>query len=199
MFRSRLAGQRVPLTVGLGLTTLAALVAAVGWVDRLEWLGYDHYVRHFSRIPASERILHIDVDDAALDRVASWPWPRDLQADLVQTLGELGASHIVTDLVWSEPRPPEWRTPAIDPYADLEGRIPQVGQVSEENLVFPDDELASAIRETGCVYLAMYHQDAVAQPDPAGAALEAQAIALLEQDFSLDADQLAVRMSRPAP
>ena len=198
MLRSRLAGQQVALSVGLGLTALAALAAGLGWIDRLEWQGYDFQVRYFSRVPASERILHVDIDDRAFDRVVSWPWPRDLQADLVRILGELGAAQVIPDLVWSEPRAQrELRSPSNDLYAGLEGEIPQVGELTEENLVYPDDELAAAVSETAGVYLAMYYQQQVGAEFEAPATAALETVRLLESDFSLDAEQLASRMNRP--
>ena len=72
--------------VGLALTAAAVTLQATGVADPIEWAGFDFNVRHFSRVPASERIVHIDIDDAALERVGSWPWPRDLQGDLIRIL-----------------------------------------------------------------------------------------------------------------
>jgi len=102
------------LAVGLGLTGLAVVLhLTTRLTEPVEWHGLDFYVRHFSRIPASERIVHIDIGDDALDRVGSWPWPRDLQAELVRVLDELGAEQIVIDIVWSDPKPPVVRLPGL--------------------------------------------------------------------------------------
>ena len=39
--------------------------------ERVELLGYDHLVRHFSRIPASDRIVHIDIDPTTIRAIPS--------------------------------------------------------------------------------------------------------------------------------
>ncbi len=45
----------------------------------------------------------IDLDDASLDRLGQWPWPRTLVARLVERLHAAGAAAIAFDIVFSEP------------------------------------------------------------------------------------------------
>lgn len=182
------------VAVGLGLTLIAVIVHLSGlgtW--RLEWLGYDELVRHFSRIPPSDRIVHVDIDDDALDRVGSWPWPRDLQGELIRILDELGAERIAMDIVWTEPRADEIRHPGLEPYADLEGEIEIVGELSEENIVYPDEELALAIAESGRVILGAFYQTGHREPTPVEVSLAAQ----LRDDFNLAPGDLANMTGHP--
>ncbi len=181
--------------VGLGLTATAIAVCLTGVADSIEYAGFDFNVRHFSRVPASDRIVHIDIDDAALDRIGSWPWPRDLQGRLIRTLKDLGASQIIADIVWSEPKPPELRMPGLDRFADLEGMRKHIGQASVENLVFPDDELAAAVAEAGNVYLAMYYESARGNDTLSPTAK--RVTDLIRRDFELDAAAVAERTRIP--
>ncbi|HSW46315.1 MAG TPA: CHASE2 domain-containing protein [Phycisphaerae bacterium] len=183
------------ITVGLGLTVAAIVVHLAGLAEPFEWVGFDLNVRHFSRTPASEKIVHIDIGDDALDRVGSWPWPRDLQADLLRILKELGAAQIITDIVWSEPKPPEVRLPGLHRFADLEGMQDQVGEASVENVVFPDDELASAIAQAGNVYLAMYYETANARAEESPD--ERRITELLRGSFELTAPTIARQTEIP--
>lgn len=177
--------------VGLALTALAVGLHLAGLTEPWEWVGFDINVRRFSRTPASDRILHIDIDDDALDRIGSWPWPRDLQAELLRTLKNLGAAQVVTDIVWTEPKPPEVRLPGLERFADLEGMSDRIGEASSENLVFPDDELASAIAQAGNVYLAMYYEsEANGQETPPD---ERRIAEVLHEHFELDAAAVAAR------
>ncbi len=75
------------LLIGAALTLAAVAFCLLGLTDGIEWPAYDFHVRYFSSLRASDRILHVDIDDDALSRVGSWPWPRDLQAELIRTLG----------------------------------------------------------------------------------------------------------------
>lgn len=192
MLRRWFKEQKWALAVGLGLTLLALVLLLTGVTRRLEWLGFDFHVRHFSDVPASESILHVDIDDDALDRVGSWPWPRDLQGELIRILAELGADQIVMDIVWTEPRSAELRLPELDPLAELEGEVDVVGELTEENLVWPDDELAAAIAATDNVYLAMYFAERD-EADSAGGLANAIA-ALLRADFELGPAELADKL-----
>src|SRR4029453_8337848 len=69
--RRWLAHQGWGIWIGLALTLLAAILHWAGLTLRLELQAYDFYVRHFSRIPASDKIVHIDIDDDALARFES--------------------------------------------------------------------------------------------------------------------------------
>ncbi len=48
-------------------------------------------------------VLLVDIDDASLQRLGQWPWPRARMAELVQRIGAAGAVVIVLDMVFSEP------------------------------------------------------------------------------------------------
>lgn len=152
--------QRGAWAVGLAVTAAAILLQHLGVFDRIEWYFLDLHFRRVNRLGANAPLVHVDIDDAALDRVGAWPWPRDLQADLVRVIGECGARSIILDLVFSEPRPPELRLPDFTQFETIEGEVEQLGALGPENAVFPDDELAEAIREAGNVVLATFYKPA---------------------------------------
>ena len=64
---------------------------------------FDAYQRIHPREyqPAPVRI--IDIDEASLNRLGQWPWPRSRLADLVDRLRQLGAAAIVFDMLFAEP------------------------------------------------------------------------------------------------
>jgi adenylate cyclase len=80
----------------------------VRWADpaplrELRDSAFDQYQRLVPReyVPVPVRI--IDVDEASLRELGQWPWPRDLLAELLGRLGELGAAVVVFDILFSEP------------------------------------------------------------------------------------------------
>lgn len=158
-----------------------------GHTQRLEWAFLDWHFAHVNAVPASPEIVHIDIDDGALSRVGSWPWPRDLVADMVRVLAELKAQEIVLDLVYSEPRPAEVRLPVLATSADAEAVADELQRATIENVVSPDEELAAAIREAGCVRLAMFHK-----PAPVRSPAEKRAIAFLAHHPEADAASVGV-------
>jgi adenylate cyclase len=51
------------------------------------------------------RFVVVDIDEASIARVGSWPWSRERMAELSRALGTLGASLQIFDIVLPEQRP----------------------------------------------------------------------------------------------
>ena len=89
--------------------TLVMLVAAfwpqVTILDRMELRTVDW--RFHMRGPLSPHpdIVLVTVDEASLDKVGKWPWPRQLFARLTRQLTAAGARAIVYDVFFIEPEP----------------------------------------------------------------------------------------------
>lgn len=143
--------------IALGLAiTLGTAGLLTPRLDPLERLALDLRFRYANRVPADPRIVHVDIDDGSLERIGRWPWPRDVVADLVRTLHELGASAIALDLLFDEPEP--YRVNLATPSADAPGAERILGAMNEQNIVWPDLELADAVRRAGNVYLSMHFE-----------------------------------------
>jgi adenylate cyclase len=94
---------------------LVALIAAVALV--LEWApasfsawsGAEHLVKDpIHRLLASDeadpRVVIVDVDEASIARLGSWPWPRARVADLLEALvGAYGVRAVGVDIVFPAP------------------------------------------------------------------------------------------------
>jgi class 3 adenylate cyclase len=109
--------RHVPLGLGLSATALVATIATLGGLDPLERESID---LRFARAPRAPRpmtdaIVHVDIDDGALDSVGRWPWDRTILADAVAELGRAGAATVALDLVLSDPQAPEHRPDAQQP------------------------------------------------------------------------------------
>ncbi len=55
---------------------------------------------------ASSDIVLVEIDDASLREVGSWPWPRSKQARLIEDIDSLGARQILLDILYSSPSAP---------------------------------------------------------------------------------------------
>jgi EAL domain-containing protein (putative c-di-GMP-specific phosphodiesterase class I)/CHASE2 domain-containing sensor protein len=73
--------------------------------------------------PVSGEIVLVEIDDASLREVGSWPWPRSKQAQLINEIDSLGAHRIVMDILYANPS-----LPAED--AALAAAIGQSGKVT---------------------------------------------------------------------
>ena len=54
-------------------------------------------------LPADDRIVIVDIDEASLKQIGQWPWPRDTVAELLQKLSDLEVGMIGLDVVFVEP------------------------------------------------------------------------------------------------
>ncbi|HVP13372.1 MAG TPA: CHASE2 domain-containing protein [Phycisphaerae bacterium] len=139
---------------GLAVTILTASFALSEIGQRLELLAFDWRMRHCNTLQPTTPIVHLDIDDGSLDRVGRWPWRRDQLADLIRAVGEMGAKCIVVDFLLSEYEQPLIDDPRYGPFSDVEPPAEILGEISDENAIFGDLELADAIRTAGNVYLA---------------------------------------------
>ena len=60
-----------------------------------------------TKLPSSEQIHIVAIDDNSLAEVGGWPWPRSVHAELVEKLDAAGAKAIVLDVLFLEPSTPE--------------------------------------------------------------------------------------------
>ncbi len=91
----------IPLIVG----GLFAALDLFGALDSLENKVYDLFLHWKPAVKESPRIVLLDVDEEAIEKTASWPWPRGLVAKGLETLSELGADYIVFDIEYNERSP----------------------------------------------------------------------------------------------
>ena len=132
------------LIFSLVFLVLAYLVFA-GPFQGLERWGYDLGVKATSHTP-SERVAVVAIDDQSIDNLGRWPWPRNLQAQMIDMLAGGGAKAIGSTIFYSEPQ----RDPGlgyIDQLTDqfLASRIVSDIPVEAETL----GELIAELQATG--------------------------------------------------
>jgi adenylate cyclase len=106
---SRLAGRWAPWLLALCLGLFGAhhaLIAPSGLLQRLEWVSDDLRLRAALPAPAAPHpdIVIVDVDEASLERLGRWPWPRTRLARLSDELFERQrVAALGFDMVFAEP------------------------------------------------------------------------------------------------
>jgi adenylate cyclase len=130
----------------LGLAiALTARLAAPDLLDRLMLISFDLYQRVVPREAGDDApITIVDVDEDSLAKFGQWPWPRSLDAQLVEKLRDAGAAVLAFDIVFAEP---DRTSPKL-----LLAQLQKQGNVADDtarllgNLPDPDDALATAIK-----------------------------------------------------
>src|SRR4051794_25995391 len=100
---------------GAALTVTVVAAYLSGVLEGIEGGLYDVRAQKFQYFTPkpTDKIVHVDIDDAALDAIGMWPWPRSLMAELIDEMSTAGAKAIALDILFSEPQKKEWEPQAI--------------------------------------------------------------------------------------
>jgi adenylate cyclase len=77
-----------------------------GFLDAWRNKVFDYYQEIKPReipTPENKPVTIIDLDEQSLETIGQWPWPRNVLAQLVQNLMQMGAVLVAFDIVFAEP------------------------------------------------------------------------------------------------
>src|SRR4029077_4621512 len=74
-----------------------------GFIPGLERWAYDLGVKMTSKSP-SEKIAVIAIDEQSISNIGRWPWPREVQAKVIDQLAAAKAKVIASTIILSEPQ-----------------------------------------------------------------------------------------------
>ena len=94
----KLSAWRDGWAVPLGLAALAAVLAASGWTWRADRLVYDFGLAASSRPPPADIVI-VAIDDASIEAIGRWPWPRAVHSTLLDQLTRAKPRAIGLDLI----------------------------------------------------------------------------------------------------
>jgi len=137
----------------------AAALIRLDALENLERVAYDTGVQGTHRTP-SERIAVVAIDDRSIGNLGRWPWPRNIQAEMIDNLHAGGAKVVANLIFYSEPQIDpgfEYIEKLRDTYAAAGVRIPALGrQLKEASKALNTDAiLAGSLRRAGNVVLPM--------------------------------------------
>lgn len=151
------------------LILLALLVAAAYYSHsshdlrkRLQYMVFDAFNQLHPRPPTND-VMIVDIDEASLEKLGQWPWPRAVMADLTTRLKAMRASAIAYDMVFAEP---DRTTPSL-----VAARLPDTPEmvpVKEALTGLPDNDtlFAQAIADAGNVAMGFVAADGAAHQRP---------------------------------
>ena len=92
---------RERLGMGLVLAALALGVSASGWLARLDHFVFDVSQRLGGQPPPSGVVI-VAIDQASLQELGRWPWPRGLHAELLQQICGASPKAVAMDIAFNE-------------------------------------------------------------------------------------------------
>ncbi len=118
-----------------GAVLLAAVVLRVADpepIAKLRLSIFDSYQRALPHTSHSdEPVRVVDVDEASLQKIGQWPWPRTRLAEIIDNLRRAGAATVALDIILAEPDrlSPEELARHIDATTDLQPLVERVAQM----------------------------------------------------------------------
>jgi CHASE2 domain-containing sensor protein/signal transduction histidine kinase len=76
---------------------------AAGLISQTEQLSYDRLFKLRGERPWDQRIVVVAIDDASLQKLGRYPWPRQRFTQLLNVLQQQQASTVAFDVIFSEP------------------------------------------------------------------------------------------------
>ena len=140
------------------LISLTVLVVGVGLriadpkiVQTLRIAVFDSFQRIKPRAYQDAPVRIVDLDDATLEKMGQWPWPRTEVARLVDRLTELGAAVIVFDIVFSETdrTSPQSVLPLWPDTPEVEALRAQLDRIPDHDTILAEAIAKSRVVVTG--------------------------------------------------
>ena len=105
--RPDIARYGPPLVAGFAAACVIGLIhlALPTYITELDYRISDRMFQYRGPIRQDPRLIHVNVDDSSVRAFGRWPWPRGLDAQVVQTLRDLGVHAIVFDVFFPFPTP----------------------------------------------------------------------------------------------
>ncbi len=159
---------------GLIVTVICLLMANSQLIEKLEIANYDFAMNQLSRDP-QQNIAVVTIDDKSIENLGRWPWPRSLQAEMIEKLTQGGASVIGNSILLSEAETHISDKIIDDAIKNLESKsdpnlneainILKQGQIDLDS----DGKLANAMKQAGNVVMGMQFQlgSPIGKPDEA--------------------------------
>src|SRR5688500_6195754 len=99
------------VVVGCLLTLLVISFDVAGWLTPIEFLLYDARAAAFQFfLPRpTDKLVHLDISDGALETVGRWPCPRSVMAEVIDELAVAKPKVVGLDILFGEAQDPDWR------------------------------------------------------------------------------------------
>jgi len=91
------------LALGILAVFLALRIADPGIMQTFRLQVFDIYQSLNPRERTPQPVAIVDIDEASLDTVGQWPWPRTIVADLVRRIHKYGGIAVAFDVLFAEP------------------------------------------------------------------------------------------------
>ena len=101
--KAKSRGLKSALTAVVASAAFWALFSSVGALQKFELRVYDMLLSTRPITEKADDLALVEIDDASLDKLGPWPWSRDIIADVLLRLREVGAKAAIFDIEYLSP------------------------------------------------------------------------------------------------
>ena len=118
--RRKVLVQTIFLGVALTLSVMAA--DRYGFLSSLDNWSYDKRaaVCQFFNPPPTDKLVHLDIDDRALEVIGDWPWSRSNLAEMIDELRLAAPKVVAMDIIFDVPQKVEWQPNQENKFAKVD-------------------------------------------------------------------------------
>lgn len=101
--KAKSRGIKSTLTAVVASAAFWALFSSVGALQKFELRVYDMLLSTRPITEKADDLAIVEIDDASLDKLGPWPWSREIIADVLLRLREVGARAAIFDIEYLSP------------------------------------------------------------------------------------------------
>ena len=132
--------KNLDLVVLLIITAVISLCTFTGFFQKLDYRVYDLELSIKKAPVPDKRILFVNIDNESIETMGAWPWSRDILADSLLRMKELGATGAVFDIEYLSPS-------NLGVAPDSKKQISAAFSAAKSNVFETINELTSAVSE----------------------------------------------------
>ncbi|MFT5170025.1 MAG: class 3 adenylate cyclase/CHASE2 domain-containing sensor protein [Candidatus Omnitrophota bacterium] len=91
------------LFISLSIATTLNFLETQYFYNLLDLKLYDLQMTLRKQPSQDSRLLYVEMDEEAINNLGRWPWPRNIFANVIDTLTSLGAEQVLFDVTFSQP------------------------------------------------------------------------------------------------
>ena len=96
-------GLFINLSIVFIVSIVFLILSSFNLFEKLDYRFYDSLINLKKAPPKTENILLVEIDNASIEAYGEWPWSRDVLADALIRMKELGAAMAVFDIEYISP------------------------------------------------------------------------------------------------
>ncbi len=137
-------------------TVFWAFLCGIGLLSKFDLRVYDLLLALRKNPETRSEVMILEIDNISLEEIGSWPWTRNIYADALLYLKELGVKTAVFDIEFLSPSEPKVDENALnDAIAEFNGTLPDFSKILVDN----DAKLARALQFFGNSWLTVNMRD----------------------------------------